>query len=90
MQHTNLRAYRGIVRSAIFLYFVAVLLLATQGNCQTAGTGNVQGTVADSSGAEVAGASVALVEVSTGVKHETRTDNAGRYVFRISRSRRIT
>jgi hypothetical protein len=60
---------------------VALLLLATKVDAQIAGTGNIQGTVTDTSGAVVAFANVTLIEVATDVKHETKTDNAGIYVF---------
>jgi hypothetical protein len=58
-----------------------ILLFSIQAKSQIAGTGNVQGTVQDSSGAVVPRASVTITDVATQVSHTTRTDNAGVYVF---------
>jgi hypothetical protein len=60
---------------------VALLLLATKVNAQLAGTGTIQGTVTDPTGAVIAKAAVTITETATSVKREARTDNAGIYVF---------
>jgi hypothetical protein len=60
---------------------VAVLLLATKANGQVAGAGNIQGTVSDASGAVIPNATVTVTDVSTQVKHITKSDKAGVYVF---------
>src|SRR5579864_8833993 len=49
---------------------VLLMLLATMALAQTAGTGAISGTVTDSAGAVVAGASIKVTDVTTG---ETRT-----------------
>lgn len=67
----------GVVsRFAILLCCAATLLPA-----QIAGTGNIQGTISDPTGAVVPHASVILTNTSTLVAHKTTTDNAGVYVF---------
>jgi Carboxypeptidase regulatory-like domain len=58
-----------------------ILLFSIQAKSQIAGTGNVQGTVQDSSGAVVPRATVTITDVATQVSHTTRTDSAGVYVF---------
>jgi len=63
------------------LCVVVVLLLVVPGRAQVTGTGNIQGTVQDPSGAVLPGATVTLTDVATGVKHTAKTDNAGLYVF---------
>jgi hypothetical protein len=61
---------------------VALLLLAaTAVRAQVAGTGNIQGTVADATGAVIPDATVTLTENSTQVTHTTKTDGSGVYVF---------
>ena len=60
---------------------VALLLLAAKVNAQVAGSGTIQGTVTDASGAVVTRASVTLTDPSTTEKRDTKTDNAGIYVF---------
>ncbi|HVU45633.1 MAG TPA: carboxypeptidase-like regulatory domain-containing protein [Terracidiphilus sp.] len=48
---------------------------------QIAGTGNIQGTVADSSGAVIPNATVTLTDEATHVKRTTQTSGAGVYLF---------
>jgi hypothetical protein len=60
---------------------LALLLLASKTNAQNAGTGQIQGTIADSSGALIPGATVTLTEATTRVQRTTQSDNAGVYVF---------
>ena len=71
----------GFRRWAAVFCFVAVLLLATKANAQVAGAGNIQGTVSDASGAVIPNATVTVTDVSTQVKHITKSDKAGVYVF---------
>ena len=42
-------------------------------------TGTILGVVTDQTGAVVPDATVTITEVATGIKHETKTDSAGRY-----------
>lgn len=58
---------------------LAAVLLAAPLFAQTAATGNVEGVVADSSGAVLPGASVLVRNVDTNVTREATTDSGGRY-----------
>src|SRR6478672_11848874 len=58
-------------------YCFALLLLPGSVFAQAGGTGTIQGTVSDPSGAIVAGASITATNVSTGVKTERKTTEAG-------------
>lgn len=72
----------GIVhRSVSVLFFGAVLIFATTAYSQIAGTGNIQGTISDPSGAVVPNAIVIASDTSTQVQHVTKSDRAGVYVF---------
>jgi hypothetical protein len=60
----------------------ALLLLAPVWvRAQIAGTSSVQGTVTDSTGAVVPSAVVTLTGEATGVKHATKSDGSGVFVF---------
>lgn len=66
--------------------FTAVLLLmmafAVQSSmAQLAGTGSIQGTVTDPSGAVIAGAQTTLTSQSTGVKHTAASSSGGLFSF---------
>ncbi|MGA2537048.1 MAG: carboxypeptidase-like regulatory domain-containing protein, partial [Terracidiphilus sp.] len=62
--------------------FLTILLLAAgTARAQLAGTGNIQGTVVDASGALIPNATVTLTEASTHVTRTTATDQAGVYLF---------
>ena len=52
---------------------------------QSANTGEFKGTVIDSSGAVVAGATVTITDVQTGVSTVTATNSDGIYYFREGR-----
>lgn len=76
MQNSRFGTGGAVSRLAILLCCAATLLPA-----QIAGTGNIQGTISDPTGAVVPNASVILTNVSTLVAHKTTTDSAGVYVF---------
>jgi Carboxypeptidase regulatory-like domain len=61
---------------------ISVLLIFSsfQASGQTA-TGEVNGTVTDLSGGAIAGATVKLSNVGTGVGDQTQTNSSGYYVF---------
>jgi hypothetical protein len=73
--------WRRTALRVVFASLMAALLLTVQGVAQVAGAGNIQGTVADATGAVIPGATVTAVEVSTRVPHTAVTDNAGVYTF---------
>jgi hypothetical protein len=81
MTYMRIRVHGVVVRLAVIFGCVALLLFPTQGNSQIAGTGNIQGTVTDTTGAVVPQASVTLTDESTRVARKTTSDNAGVYVF---------
>jgi hypothetical protein len=64
-----------------FVVVFSVCLTTVRGGAQVAGTGNIQGTVTDATGAVIPGATVTLTEASTQVVHTTQTDGSGVYVF---------
>src|SRR5215831_10145520 len=68
----------AVLRSA--LRVAALLLVAISGNAQTS-RGTVTGTVLDPTGAVIAGASVTLTGLETGVRLSTNSNDAGVYRF---------
>lgn len=62
---------------------VSIMLLFANGAAwaQLAGTGEISGTIIDSSGAVVAGAAISAVETETGSKYDSTSSRTGSYVF---------
>ena len=60
---------------------IAILLLSAQGICQTAGTGSIQGTISDVSGAIVVNAEIKITNTATQIKHTASTGEGGLYSF---------
>jgi Carboxypeptidase regulatory-like domain len=60
---------------------VILFLFAGSAFSQATGSGSIQGTVTDSTGALLPNASVALTETSTHVTLTTKTNSAGNYAF---------
>ena len=66
------------------LSLLAIFLIALPHSrlyAQVAGTGNIQGTIADSTGAIIPNATIVLTNVATQVKRTAATDGSGVYVF---------
>lgn len=59
----------------------ALLVAASSAFAQTGGTGSIEGTVSDPSGAVVVGAAVDATNVATGIKTDTTTTDAGFFVL---------
>jgi hypothetical protein len=59
----------------------ALMLAVTYGHAQIAGTGNIQGSISDQSGAVVQNATITITDTATQVQHTTKSDRAGVYVF---------
>jgi len=69
-------------RFTLLVFALATCLFAVgNGGAQVGGTGNIQGTVADATGAVIPQTAVTLTSATTQVTHVTRTDSAGNYVF---------
>ena len=62
-------------------FCLMIFLCATQIQSQVAGSGTIQGTVSDATGAVVPNASVTLTNMSSGVTHATKSNETGSYLF---------
>jgi Carboxypeptidase regulatory-like domain len=78
------KTHRWTLQSAIVTHF-CILALLILGACtihaQVAGSGTIQGTVTDATGAVVSNATVTLTNTDSGVAHVSQTDNAGIFLF---------
>ena len=73
--------HQGRSKASTWLMLMALVLgLATVATAQTAGTGAIQGTVKDQSGAVVPGAEVTVKNVDTGTERKFATTDSGLYV----------
>jgi Carboxypeptidase regulatory-like domain len=63
------------------VFCIAIFSFAVNGNCQLAGTGSIQGTIGDSTGAIIQGATVTATNVATQIKHIAVTEGNGLYSF---------
>src|SRR5580700_10495208 len=52
----------------------ALMLAGTYGHAQIAGTGNIQGSISDQSGAVVQNATITITDTATQVQHTTKSD----------------
>ena len=80
MTRGNFCTWRSMIAGPFCVLGVLILAVCTM-HAQVAGSGNIQGTVTDATGAVVAGASVTLTNTDSGVSHVTQTDNAGVFLF---------
>jgi hypothetical protein len=81
MQTKLFRGHGKSVRQAALLCCGGILLFATCAVAQIAGTGNIQGTVADPSGAVIPNAQVTVINTATGVKHQAASSSGGVFSF---------
>lgn len=73
---------RGLVFTAVATSLLLIAGFAGQvALAQLAGTGSIQGTVTDPSGAVIAGAQTTLTNRNTGVKHTAATSGGGLFSF---------
>ena len=77
--HPLTRGWLGRSRLAGILLSLALLL--PTGNAQTAGTGSIQGAVADQTGAVLQNATVTITNTATEVQHKTTSGADGLYSF---------
>jgi Carboxypeptidase regulatory-like domain/TonB dependent receptor len=61
--------------------FASIFLVVIAGSAQDASTGAIRGSVVDSSGSRIAGASIALVNAATGFRYAVTSDSAGQFTF---------
>src|SRR5690348_5214490 len=69
-----------ITMRVIYALFAVVLGIATAA-AQVSGSGTIQGTVTDPSGAAITGVSVTATQVETGVQTSRKTTDAGFFVL---------
>lgn len=81
MQDPRINAQGTLARWATLVCCMAVLLFAGKGYSQLAGTGNIQGTVSDPTGAVIPNAAVTLTDQATGIKRTAKSNSAGDYLF---------
>ena len=65
----------------LLLLCTSLLFFPSKGSSQIAGTGNIQGSVVDSTGAVIPNAAVVVTDTATQVKHEATSDASGLYSF---------
>lgn len=80
MHYTNLKP-QGLTRGIAVFCCAALMLFATRAYSQIAGSGNIQGTVSDSTGAVIPDASVTLTDEATHVTRTAKSNAAGDFVF---------
>ncbi len=80
---TKIFKWRSMAKNCLLVMTIgaAMLLVCNVGKAQVAGTGSIQGSVQDPSGAVIPNASVTLVNVSTQVRRTVTTDGSGLYNF---------
>lgn len=71
----------GQVALRMALLLIVAVFAGSEGNAQTIGTGSIQGTVQDQSGAVISGATVTAVDPQTGYTATQRTSAQGLYVL---------
>jgi Carboxypeptidase regulatory-like domain len=74
-------AMRRLTVKLQILSLTLLLMVACSVRAQLAGTGNIQGTISDATGAVLPSAAVTITEEATGVKHATVSNGEGVYVF---------
>jgi hypothetical protein len=76
---SNCRRLSRFLLSVFFL--TAAFFLTADGHCQTAGTGSIQGTVSDATGAVIQNAAVILTDTATQIQHSVKSGADGLYSF---------
>jgi hypothetical protein len=80
--HINLSAKFMLRRlRPLGVFLIAATILMPPASPQAAGTGTIQGTVSDPSGALIPDAQVVLTDAATGVKHQSTTSSGGVFSF---------
>lgn len=81
MRNIRSSAQRMAAHWAILLCSMTLLLPAHQVFSQIAGTGSIQGTVTDSTGAVIPNASITLTNQATQVRRTVQSNSAGTFVY---------
>ena len=77
----DILSYRKIHRWIAVAVCVAIFSFTAEANAQIAGTGSIQGSIADSTGAIIQGATVTVINVATQVKQIATTEGNGLFSF---------
>ena len=77
----NERVLRHLAGNLRVFSLTLLLLVACGVQAQIAGTGNIQGSVTDPTGAVIRNATVTLIEEATQVKRTAQSDSSGVYAF---------
>jgi hypothetical protein len=72
---------RIVGRWLAIVFCIASLTFAARGNAQLAGTGSIQGSVVDATGAIIQNANVTATNSATQVKHTAVTGGSGLFSF---------
>jgi Carboxypeptidase regulatory-like domain len=81
MQSRISNCSRMVNRWLTVFFCIAILSFAAKGNAQLAGTGSIQGSIADATGAIIQNATVTVTNIATQVKHTAVTGGSGLYSF---------
>src|SRR5271155_1225508 len=74
--------YSGMINRWLAIIFcIAIFSFAANGNAQLAGTGSIQGSITDATGAIISNATVIVTNTATQVKHTAVTAGVGLYSF---------
>ncbi len=71
----------GFVRKVLLAALALAFSVGWTGHLMAQSTGNIRGTVTDSSGANIPGATVTATNSATGLKRTQQTNESGLYVF---------
>ena len=81
MSNSKFNNPKTVCQFVAAFFCLMIFLCATQIQSQVAGSGTIQGTVSDATGAVVPNASVTLTNMSSGVTHATKSNETGSYLF---------
>ncbi len=79
--HTGFSRESRALSRLVLLCSASAILLVTTAIAQIAGTANIQGTIADATGAVIPNASITLTSQATQVKRTATSNSAGAYIF---------
>jgi hypothetical protein len=77
----NERIIRRLAVNLRVFSLVLLLVMTCAARAQIAGTGSIQGTVTDATGALIQNATITLTDASTQVTHTAKSDSSGDYAF---------